>query len=179
MQRVLVIGCSGSGKITLAKQIAQKENLPFIATDPLYWQENWQLTPKAVFLEKLSALVAQESWVMDGNFDDQRDWVWARADTIIWLDYAKPLIVSRVIRRNARLFLTQKTTWSNNKMTFKRAYSGVQHAWRSHKLKKECYPNYLACFSDKNVLHFKQSKQAEYWLAKLANSITSTLVLKA
>ena len=33
----------------------------------------------------MTALTNAPSWVMDGNFDDLREIVWARADTIVWL----------------------------------------------------------------------------------------------
>ncbi len=44
MKRILLIGTSGSGKSTLAKALANKLELPFVATDAFYWDADWQLS---------------------------------------------------------------------------------------------------------------------------------------
>jgi len=41
MQRILVIGSSGTGKSTLARQLASKLALPIIHLDQEYWQPGW------------------------------------------------------------------------------------------------------------------------------------------
>ena len=58
MQRVLVIGGNGCGKTTLAVQLAQKLGLPLTHLDRLYWQDNWQPVPNAVFDARLEEVLA-------------------------------------------------------------------------------------------------------------------------
>ena len=41
MERILIIGCSGSGKSRLARQLGQKLGLPVVHLDQLWWKENW------------------------------------------------------------------------------------------------------------------------------------------
>lgn len=41
MERILITGCSGAGKTTLAKKIAEKFELPLIHLDKIFWQPNW------------------------------------------------------------------------------------------------------------------------------------------
>jgi len=49
MKRILVIGTSGSGKSTLAKTLANKLELPFVATDGFFLDDVWKLAPQALF----------------------------------------------------------------------------------------------------------------------------------
>jgi len=46
VQRILVIGCGGAGKSTLAREIASRTGLPLIHLDELHWKPGWVGTPK-------------------------------------------------------------------------------------------------------------------------------------
>lgn len=102
MRRIVVIGTSGSGKTTLAKAIAARLAIPHLELDNLYWQPDWQETPIAEFRERVTAAIQADRWVIDGNYSKVRDLVWARADTIVWLDYPKRVVMWRVITRTLR-----------------------------------------------------------------------------
>ena len=41
MKKIMIIGCCGSGKTTLAKKLSNKLNLPLIHLDKLNWRDNW------------------------------------------------------------------------------------------------------------------------------------------
>jgi adenylate kinase family enzyme len=165
VKKILVIGCSGVGKSTFAVQIAEKTDLPFTLTDPFYWKPNWQLASIETVIELVDAATQQETWVLDGNFDDWRGIVWQRADMVIWLDYPLWRILFQVCTRNFGLWATQKPTWSDNRMTWNGAWTGVRHAWRSHKLKLAKYPGYLAEFPGVQQLRFKHPREASKWLS--------------
>src|ERR1051325_7678155 len=100
MKRILVIGTSGAGKSTLAGRISKSLELPFIASDHFYWAPGWKVVSSEKVRQHLREVVGQEAWVLDGNFDDEREFVWRRADCIIWLDYSLLTICSRVVSRN-------------------------------------------------------------------------------
>jgi len=81
--------------------------------------------PLAEVHAQIDAMTARPQWVLDGNFDDAREFVWARADTIVWLDYSRAVVWSRLIRRNLEWFLSGEPTWSGNRMTLSHALSGI------------------------------------------------------
>ncbi len=164
MKKILVIGCSGTGKSTLAKLIAKKTTLPYSATDSFYWEADWQLTTTEAVVEKVDAATQKDAWILDGNFDAQRDFVWQRADLIIWLDYPLRQVALQIMKRNLGWYLSQKTTWSGNRMTWRRAWSGIRHALKSHALKRRTYPKYLEDFPH---LRFCSSAETDRWLATL------------
>jgi hypothetical protein len=167
MKRVLVIGCSGAGKSTLAAQIAERTGLPFIPTDPFYWEANWQHASRETIDQRVHETISNPTWVLDGNFVAYRNVVWRRADTIIWLDFPLWLVLFRLVKRNVGWWLTRKPVWSGNRMTVRQAWSGICHALRSHGEKRRTYPDYLAAFPDHTVLRFQTHAASCRWLASL------------
>jgi len=165
VKKILVIGCSGVGKSTFAKKISKQTNLPYTATDPFYWEANWKQANTKKVIEHLTVATSASRWVLDGNFDDQRELVWQQADLIIWLDYPFWIVLYQITKRNLGWWLIQKPTWSGNRMTWKRAISGIRHSMKSHKKKRLHYPEYLAECSNVEVKHFQTSNEAKQWLS--------------
>jgi adenylate kinase family enzyme len=99
MERVLVIGPPGAGKSTLATEIARRTGLPLIHLDRHHWSAGWVEADKAEWEPKVAALIAGESWVIDGNYSGSLAARLARADTVIWLDFPVWLCLARVFRR--------------------------------------------------------------------------------
>ena len=164
MKRVVIIGNSGAGKSTLAAALAKKAGLPLIASDPFYWTANWgAVSPEAV-RQRVTDATATNIWVIDGNFDSERDVVWARADTVVWLDYTLALVMRRVCRRNLLWWLTGQTVWSGSRMTWNRAWSGIRHARRTFAQKQAAYPAFLADFPHLTILRFRSPHQVTHWM---------------
>jgi adenylate kinase family enzyme len=99
MRRVLVIGISGAGKSTFSAALAEKTSLPLIHLDKEFWQPGWEITPRALWRERVSELVAREAWIMDGNYDSSLDLRLPRADTVCLFDYSAPRCILRVLGR--------------------------------------------------------------------------------
>ena len=99
MRRVLIIGCAGAGKSTLARKLSAALGLPLIGLDRVYWHPGWIESSPAEWREAVSRLVAQPAWVMDGNYSATFDLRMPRADTAIWLDYPRAVCLRRVLWR--------------------------------------------------------------------------------
>ena len=167
MNRIHVIGTSGSGKSTLALKIADRLKIDYIPTDPIFWQKGWFATPSAQVTKMAHELFARDRYAMDGNFDNLRDSVWRRADCIVWLDYPFMLVISRVAKRNLQWWITGAETWSNNRMTLKRALSGIQYSAQSYHRKKLLYPRVLAEMNQTEIVRLKNPMGADAWLRNL------------
>src|SRR5262245_42711291 len=96
MQRVLVIGISGAGKSTFARELAQRSGLPLIHLDREFWQPGWKITPEPEWRSKVAALAAREAWIMDGGYSASLDLRLPRADTVIWFDYPRARCLRRI-----------------------------------------------------------------------------------
>ena len=102
MRRVLIIGCGGAGKSTLARQLSHVTGLPLVGLDRAYWRPGWIEPSKAEWRETIEKLVAEPDWVMDGNYSATFDLRMPRADMAIWLDYPRTTCLRRVVWRSLK-----------------------------------------------------------------------------
>ena len=177
-KRILVIGRTGSGKTTLAQELASALNVPHVELDSLYFGSNFSTVPLSVLRERTSAAVAGDYWVIDGNKRAVRDIVWPRADTIIWLDY--PLIVSlwrlgkRALWRTS--VLKNQASEKNEKKGLPKqllaAAKGVLTALRSHMGQRREYPKMFAEPKNQHiaVLRLHSPNATRRWMAHVLNT---------
>lgn len=89
MERILIIGCGGAGKSTLARQLGEKLDLPVIHLDKLWWKPGWVESDREEFDEKLAAALEEPRWIIDGNFERTIAKRMAYCDTVIYLDFSR------------------------------------------------------------------------------------------
>lgn len=115
--RIVVIGASGAGKTTLARWIAGQLGLPHIELDAINWQPGWrdltQHDPDE-FVRRVAEATQAQASVVDGNYGSVRPEVWARATHLVWLDYSRPVILARVIRRSLLRLAMGTELWVGN-----------------------------------------------------------------
>ena len=99
MDRILIIGCGGSGMSTLAQQLGQKLRLPVVHLDQLFWTPGWVSISKDEFDRVHVAALAEERWIMDGNFDRTIPKRLQRCDTVIYLDFSRFACLMGVLKR--------------------------------------------------------------------------------
>ena len=86
MKRVIVIGCPGSGKTTFAKGLRDKTNLPLFYLDAVWHQPDRTHISRAEFDARLSEMMLQERWIIDGNYSRTMDVRIRMCDTIFLFD---------------------------------------------------------------------------------------------
>jgi adenylate kinase family enzyme len=114
-RRISIRGTSGSGKSTLGKALAKKLEVPFIELDSINHQPNWQEIELGEFRRRVSEIVVQEGWVIDGNYGKVGDLVLDRCDTVVWLDYPLPIVLWRLTRRIFRRGILREELWNGNR----------------------------------------------------------------
>ena len=70
MKRILIVGCAGSGKTTLAVALGERTGLPVIHLDQHHWRPGWVERSKAMWREQVAELVARAG--MDHRREVQR-----------------------------------------------------------------------------------------------------------
>ncbi len=115
LNRVVVIGTSGVGKTTFARELASALGAPHVEFDAYRHGPNWQETPDPLFRERLSEALAGERWVADGNYSVARDIVWTRATAVVWLDLSFGLVFWRLFWRTMRRGLLRTELWNGNR----------------------------------------------------------------
>ncbi len=99
MKQVLVIGCSGGGKSVFSRALAEKTGLPLHHLDNLYWNADGTQVPKPLFREALARLLAEEAWILDGNFRSTMEQRLTACDTVFFLDYPTEVCLQGVAER--------------------------------------------------------------------------------
>lgn len=89
MEKILIIGCSCSGKSTLARAMGERLGLPVVHLDQLWWREGWVNTTREEFDRQLKAILEEERWIIDGNYHRTMDMRIARCDGLIYLDFGR------------------------------------------------------------------------------------------
>lgn len=102
MKRVLILGCGGAGKSTLARTLGERTGLPVVHLDQGWWLPGWRNPPEEVFDRWLEEQLEKESWIMDGNYLRTLELRLERADTVVFLDYPVRTCLWGVLRRAAR-----------------------------------------------------------------------------
>jgi hypothetical protein len=175
--RLLVLGRTGSGKTTLARELAAALDLPHVELDALYFGPGLTTVALPVLRERTAAAVAGERWVTDGNKRAVRDLVWPRADTVIWLDY--PLVVSlwRLARRawwRASAIRHEASGVGGSRPVAAQLWSaatGVTTALRSHRGQRRRYPDLLSDPANRHlaVVRLRSPRATRRWLARVTS----------
>ncbi|MEN9578323.1 MAG: hypothetical protein RJA70_1332 [Pseudomonadota bacterium] len=120
--RFVVIGTSGSGKSTFARALAKARNVPYVELDELFWLPGWTERETEDFRKRTAAAAAGDSWVVDGNYSVVREVLWTKATHIIWLNFSRSTVYSRIIRRTLVRAVTQQELWAGNRESFRKSF---------------------------------------------------------
>lgn len=102
MKKVMVIGCPGSGKSTLSRALHEITGLPLTHLDLLYWNADRTTADKAVFRERLQAVLRESEWILDGNYGSTMELRLQACDTVIFLDYPLDVCLSGIRDRKGK-----------------------------------------------------------------------------
>jgi energy-coupling factor transporter ATP-binding protein EcfA2 len=180
-ERILVLGRTGSGKTTLARELAAALDVPHVELDALYFGPAFSTAPLPLLRERTRVAIAGDRWVTDGNKRAVRDLVWPRADTVVWLDY--PLAVSlwrlarRARHRTSALRAEAAGTGGRSALPAQllAAGRGVVTALRSHAGQRREYPRMFAEPANQHleVVRLRSPRAARRWFAAATGSATT------
>jgi len=146
MRRISVVGTSGSGKSTLARKISQRLGIPYVELDAIHHQADWTPMPESEFRAAVGERIAGDTWVVDGNYQGKLgDLVWRHADTVVWLDLPRPLVMLQIIRRTMGRALTGRELWNGNRerrrdlLSLDPQRSVIMWAWTTHSRNRTRY----------------------------------------
>jgi adenylate kinase family enzyme len=175
MQRVVVVGTSGSGKTTVAARMAEKLGLYHIELDSIHWLPNWSELPDEKFRAQVIEETMKDGWVVDGNYKVVRDILWNKADTIVWLDLPFRIVFWRIVKRTIHRIWTGERLWNDNveRLSALFGWYGMP-IWviRTYWRRKKEYSILLSEqeYSHLTVVHLHTVEETEKWLDGLKTS---------
>ncbi len=86
MKKVIVIGCSGSGKSYFSRKLSEKTGLPLYHLDMIWWKEDGTNVERDEFDSRLSEIFLGDEWIIDGNYIRTMERRMKECDTVFFLD---------------------------------------------------------------------------------------------
>jgi adenylate kinase family enzyme len=99
VQRIVVVGCAGSGKTVVSRALGQRLGLPVIHLDALYYNEAWNPRPYGEFCAVQREIVSDPEWMIDGNYVSSMPIRLTAADGVIIMDVPTVVALWGVFRR--------------------------------------------------------------------------------
>jgi len=177
--RINVIGTSGSGKTTFGRELASALQIPFIELDAIFWEPDWSEPDDSELFPKLSAALAGDHWVLDGNYTRTLDIKWERVETVIWLDFSFPRTVTQAVKRAVTRIISQEEIWpdTGNRESLKKLFSRdsiVLWTIQAYSRNKKKYPRYIASEQYRSIIfhRIRSPKQAREFIRSVEQDPT-------
>jgi adenylate kinase family enzyme len=119
MERISVVGCTGSGESTMARSLAALLDIPHLELDSVYHQADWTPMPDGQFRSVVGTFTDQSRWVIDGNHHSTGvlDLARRKADTVVWLDPPRWVVMGRVTGRTFKRGAKREELWNGNRVS--------------------------------------------------------------
>lgn len=161
MKKIIVIGCSGSGKTTFAEKLRDKIGIELFYLDAIWHRPDRTHISREEYDARLSEILALDSWIIDGNYSRTIETRMAACDTVFLFDLPVEVCLEGAISRlgKARYDMPWIDTELDPKL--KRDIEEVPS--------KNLPAIYalLDKYSDKNITIFKSREEADKFLANI------------
>lgn len=84
--KVIVIGCPGSGKSTFSRRLKSETGLPLYYLDMLWHKPDQTTVSRGAFDCKLKEILSRDKWIIDGNYTRTLAMRLQACDTVFLLD---------------------------------------------------------------------------------------------
>ena len=165
MERVMIIGCGGAGKSTLARALGEKT--PVVHLDQIWWEPgSWQHLEKAEFDQRLAQELQKPRWILDGNFNRTIEARLEKCDTVIYLDYPRLICIKNWLGRVIQ-------NWGRHRPDMTPGCNEwidpefVKWVWNFNKNNRARYYALLKEAQGKRIVILKSRRQAKRFLESL------------
>jgi adenylate kinase family enzyme len=173
------VGNSGSGKTTLAAEITERLGCDHIELDGIHHLADWTPIGRDQMREIVADRIRAESWVVDGNYGSLvQDLVFAAADTVVWLDLPRWIVMWRVVRRTVGRMLLRRELWNGNRERPRNLINRdpeeniVLWAWTQHAQYRAQYASAAADPANRHLtwVRLTSPRRQREWLQQLGRS---------
>ena len=159
--RIIVLGCPGSGKSTFARALAARTELPLIHLDSVWWRADGSHISRDEFDRALAELLAGEKWIIDGDYSRTYEVRLRAADTVIFLDYPEDVCMAGIVGRVGEE--RPDMPWTESTLD-PELVAMVKNYARDN---RPVLLDLLRRYADRQVLVFTDRTRADRWLSEL------------
>lgn len=161
MERICIIGGSGTGKTTLSNNLGKELNLPVYHIDGIHHLKDWKIRDKEerdkIILEK----VAESKWIIDGTYRSTLQQRLEKADSVIYLDYSTFAQIIGVLKRFIKNHGKEKEEIPGCKEQMNWNFFLLVLNWRKNK--REEILEKINIIDNNKVYVFNNRKQLNKW----------------
>lgn len=162
-KKIIVIGCGGSGKSTLSKELSKKLNIPVTHLDKLYWRDNWKHVSSEEFDSMLLEVLEKDSWIIDGNFSRTLLLRLEKCDTVIYLDFSRTTCLYGAFKRVLCNYGRTRDDMGGN-CPERFDFDFFKWIWNFNKNNRDKYINMLSNLEGKNIYILRNRKEIRKFL---------------
>lgn len=166
MERIIVIGCGGAGKSTLARQLGEKLGLPVVHLDKLFWRPGWVSVSQEEFDRLHEQAIAQPRWIVDGNFNRTMPRRLERCDTVIYLDFSRAACLLGVLKRIATTYGKVRPDMGEG-CPERIDWEFLKWVWDFNRNKRAKYYELLGQRKDTRVIILKNRRQVKRFIDQI------------
>ena len=162
-QRIIVLGCPGSGKSTFSKRLQKVTDLPLIHLDNIWWKEDRSHISRDEFDRKLDKILKKDKWILDGDYSRTYEVRFMACDTVIFLDYGLEECINGVKERVGK----ERTDipWTERDLDPELVKSVEKYEAEN----RPVVLSLLEKYTDKTQMVFKSRIEADEWINRLEN----------
>ena len=167
MKKVLILGCPGAGKSTFARKLRDKTGLPLYYLDMIWHKPDRTTITKQEFDAKLSEIIKQEEWIIDGNYGGTLEKRIAERDTIIFIDRPRLVCIYQILKRYRQYKHTSRPDMQQD-CPEKLDFVFIKWVWNIPDNQRIDILKQLSLVKQsKNVITLRNNKEIELFLASL------------
>ncbi len=103
MQRIVVIGCPGSGKTTFALRLSEKMQLPLFHLDAIWHKPDKTHISREEYDARLREILLLDSWIIDGNYSRTLEGRISACDTVFLFDLPTEVCIEGAMSRVGKM----------------------------------------------------------------------------
>jgi adenylate kinase family enzyme len=150
-RRIAVVGNTGAGKTTVAGEVAVRLDADHIELDAIHHLEGWTPIERQQMREIVRERIQAPSWVVDGNYGSLvQDLVFTAADTVVWLDLPRRVVMPQVTKRTLGRMILRRELWNGNRERVRNLFDRrpeeniILWAWTQHEKYRTQYETAMA-----------------------------------
>ena len=159
--KIIIIGCTGSGKSTFATKLQKTLGLPLVHLDNVWWKPDRTHISREEFDKKLEEILSGDRWIMDGFYNRTLERRIEACEIVIFLDYDEQTCMQGIAERVGQK--REDIPWVENSLD-PELVELIKNFFA--KGREECH-GLLEKHNEKTAYVFKTRAQADEWLNRL------------